>query len=168
MIREILNSDLDDILRIQESVYSNNYLESSESLNSKTIASPDSCFLFSNNSQIASYCIAYPFPKDEIPELNIPLMSIADSNNIFIHDLSVSPSMSGKGIATKMLQHLFRICSQKAIFSATLVAVQNTVLFWQKFGFKAIEKQPLKPSYGIESKFMYCAKLSNKSLQRKF
>ena len=156
MIRKILDSDLKDILNIQSKVYSKNLLESPESIISKVRVSSDTCFVHVTNEKINSYCLTYPYPKLTSPPLNNILKEITLSQNIFLHDLSVTPEFSGNGIARKMISKLFEICSSQNFNSITLIAVQNSETFWQKFGFKIIKSKNISSSYGVDSKLMLC------------
>ena len=161
MIRKILDSDLKDILNIQSRVYSENLVESPESVISKFRVSSDTCFVHMTNEKINSYCLAYPYPKLTPPPLNNLLNEITLSKNIFLHDLSVTPEFAGNGIARKMLSKLFEICFSQNFNSITLMAVQNSETFWQKFGFKIIKSKNISPTYGVDSKLMLCDNVPN-------
>lgn len=156
MIRSLSKKDLPAIVRIQASAYSHELIESSESLESKLCASPETCFVKILNGEIAAYCIAYPYPQNMVPDLNSVLKDGSSSKNIFLHDLAVLPAYRGEGVATAMLSHLFAMAKSQGFSSVTLVAVQNSISFWKRFGFEIIEDSCDSCGYGDGALLMNC------------
>lgn len=161
MIRNISQNDISDVLYIQKSVYSSLLVETPESIQSKISTSPETCFLKISNNQIIAYCLAYPYAKYNIPSLNSLLNDLPLSTNLFLHDLAVLPHYSGKGIASKILSHLFAVIPKMGFTSITLVAVQNSQSFWKKFGFRVAEGNYQHSSYGKGAVIMFLHYIPN-------
>ena len=156
MIRRVINSDLKHILHIQRKVYLEDLIETSQSISSKLTISPETCFVHLTGNNVNAYCLCYPFPKLESPPLNDVLDKNYSSENLFVHDLCVSPQYRGLGIAKIMIDHLFEVCRSHNFHSMTLVAVQNSEKFWHKFGFVVVQDTNSSSSYGVDSKLMFC------------
>lgn len=162
MIREIHKCDWTEILKIQHKVYQPELVETLESLQLKHALSPETCFVKISKNVISSYCIAYPCPPEYIPKLNSKSPLPKEDHNLFLHDLSVESSHAGQGIGTKMVEHLFSVCTSMKMSSVTLVSVQNSYHFWQRYNFSVNDNVAIDSCYGVDSKFMSCKDLLDK------
>jgi len=73
---------------------------------------------------------------------------------LFIHDLAVSKRVAGMGVGKKMVTHLLEKAQAQGFRCALLVAVQNSVPFWHKFGFAQVSVDTANASYGADAQVM--------------
>ena len=78
----------------------------------------------------------------------------ADGVNLYLHDLALSHEARGKGIAKKLVENLIDTAKDQGFKKILLVAIQNSSVFWGKFGFVHIPNGDVCPSYGPSAKLM--------------
>jgi predicted N-acetyltransferase YhbS len=160
-IRQMLPTDMDSIMQIQALCYSGDIPESRHSLSAKLQVSPTTCFVAQDGAQIIAYLIALPWSLQAPPELNAPSCVLpADPDCIYLHDLSVTPSVRGSKIGGGLVAQLFDLCRRLSYSQLSLVAVQNSADYWRRFGFtnrrlNSILHKKLA-SYGDGSEFLVC------------
>jgi predicted N-acetyltransferase YhbS len=160
-IRQMLPSDMDSIMQIQALCYSGDIPESRHAISAKLQASPTTCFVAQDGSQIIAYLIAVPWLTQAPPNLNAPTCVLpAYPDCLYLHDLSVVPSARGSKIGSTLVARLFDLCRLLSHSQMSLVAVQNSAAYWRRFGFASqILNSLLRDklaSYGEGSEFMLC------------
>jgi predicted N-acetyltransferase YhbS len=154
-IRKIQESDWCEILKIQDEAYSAIQPESEAVLHSKGTSSPNTCLVVENPlGKTIAYCLAHPFAISEVPKLNTIIPYLPKSSNLFIHDLAVSSSAKGQGVATSLFIALKRIADHENYYSFSLVSVQDSKTFWSKMGFQKALSVNVTQTYGEDSNFM--------------
>ncbi|MBK8396945.1 MAG: GNAT family N-acetyltransferase [Leptospiraceae bacterium] len=150
-IREILETDWQEIFQIQKESYHSIEPESVEVLKSKWEMSPETCFVLVEENKILAYLLSHPWFEDDAPDLYTKLEFCPNTNGIFIHDLAVLPISQGKGLGRIALKYLFQYAKAINVYFISLVSIQGSGQFWEKFNFEP--KYIAKPldSYGQES-----------------
>lgn len=141
------------VLEIQAQAYSSVEPESLAVLKSKWYNSPESCFVYQQDESIVGYLLAHAWHSDVPPKLFQPLPNETTGSILFLHDLAVSKSALGRGVATMMYQHLHQHALLSAYQQIRLVALQNSVGFWQRQGFVCVD-QNISSSYGTDAYLM--------------
>ncbi|WP_283711016.1 GNAT family N-acetyltransferase [Pseudoalteromonas prydzensis] len=141
------------VLKIQAQAYLSVEPESLAVLKSKWYNSPESCFVYQQDESIIGYLLAHAWHSDAPPKLFQPLPRETTGSTLFLHDLAVSKSALGRGVATLMYQHLHQHALLSAYQQIRLVALQNSVGFWQRQGFEYVE-QSISSSYGTDAYLM--------------
>ncbi len=154
IVRSIQENDWQAILAIQQKAYIQIEPESESVLRNKFVLSPSSCMVAVDDEQVVGCCLAYPWLPEAVPPLHEEIVSSPDSDNLFIHDMAVLPTCRGKGVASFLCRSLFEVANTSGFATMSLVAVQNAMPFWNKFGFRSNRKIPLQKDYGTESMFM--------------
>lgn len=154
MIREIREDDWHEIMRIQSESYFAILPESLATLQSKWKLSPETCFVYFEEEKVIAYFLSHPWEEDSAPDLNSELMTCPSSEGIFIHDLAVSKSLQRSGIGSKLFLSLLDYSAKNQIRFLSLVAIQHSVPFWNKFGFKTFPILKSLESYGEEALYM--------------
>ncbi|MEZ9197537.1 GNAT family N-acetyltransferase [Shewanella sp. 10N.286.54.B9] len=141
-LRSIEASDWPSILEIQLECYPQIEPESLAVLQSKWLASPQSCFSLELNQQVVGYCLAHPWIINNPPTLEQELGSITASDTLYLHDIALSAKAQGKGAGRLILDRLKLFAVQDKYNSISLVAVQGADRYWQQQGFseRKIEK----------------------------
>ncbi|MBV9841529.1 MAG: GNAT family N-acetyltransferase [Sphingomonadaceae bacterium] len=101
--------------------------------------SPAWCFgLQDGASSLLGYLIAYPWPLGSVPPLNALLGSLPpQADALFLHDLAIHPNAAGSGQGAKIVGHLASDAFNARFSDIALVAVNQTMAFWQGQGFRA-------------------------------
>lgn len=154
-ITEINEDSWSEILRIQAEVYIDIEPESLATLRSKWLNSPQCCWLFSSNNEVCAYLLAHAWHSDSPPKLYQSAPALPNGDILFIHDLAVSKTKTGKGIGHMMVTHLLNSARTRNFRKVLLVAVQNSVPFWQKLGFELDPENKANTSYGDEARVLH-------------
>jgi ribosomal protein S18 acetylase RimI-like enzyme len=158
-IRQMLATDLDSVMSIQAACYSGDIPESRTSLLAKFEASPETCLIAQREDQVLAYLFAMPWLSVAPPSLNANTCHLPfNPDCLYLHDLSVSPHLRGTGAGAALVRMFFELQQQAGLPSACLVAVQNSVPFWRRFGFEVTQGDAVLleklASYGADARFM--------------
>lgn len=160
-IRRMEETDIQAVLDIQASCYTELTPESASSLLAKLAASPATCFVASVEQRPIAYLISIPWVRTSPPLLNAPTCLLPSHPDcLYLHDLAVQPasrgSRAGQMLIAAFLQQLAALC----LPCAALVAVQGSGGYWQRYGFRAVEvSEELSAklsSYGTNVQYMTC------------
>jgi ribosomal protein S18 acetylase RimI-like enzyme len=147
IITEINEDSWPQILQIQAEVYVDIEPESLATLRSKWQNSPECCSLCVTEQGVCAYLLAHAWHSESPPKLYQPAPASPQGDVLFIHDLAVSKRVAGMGVGTQMVSHLLNSAQARGFRDALLVAVQDSVPFWQKFGFQSHKDCPPNPCY---------------------
>ena len=142
-----------EILRLQREAHSSVEPESKAVLQSKWLRSPEVCFVYQDNEQISGYLLAHTWSEETPPSLFKLLPEKRKGFQLFLHDLVVCNSASGRGIGSKLLEHLVRSAILQGYETIRLVSVQDSSMFWEKLGFIRVDR-PVCGSYGEGAQLM--------------
>ncbi len=119
---------------------------------------PAGCFVLRSDDALLGYMISHPWHFKQPPKLNAILGEPAvPATTYYIHDLALLPAARNSGAAAAMVETLAAHAAQLRLPNMTLVAVNNSVHFWQRQGFgvavdPALERQ--LRSYDEQACFM--------------
>ena len=142
--------ELEELGQLSSDCYSENFHEGIENWLSKAFIWP-SLSIYAKEDELIGYVISFPYNSKKEVVLKAKIKEIPENVDcIYIHDIGVKKSHRGQGIAKKLLQIVFQEAKHhircKKFF---LTSVQNTVKFWEKFGFKTVSVT----EYGGEKAF---------------
>ncbi|EPZ5839207.1 GNAT family N-acetyltransferase [Vibrio cholerae] len=152
-IESIVETTWPEILKLQAEVYHLVEPESLEVLRDKWLRSPSSCFTYRDDEQLIGYLLAHSWNSRTPPKLFNKLPKGTEGSILFLHDLAVSNHTFGKGIGSKMIEHLVNVATASGYKEILLVSVQNSMQFWQKQGFTIVEQEVCN-SYGDSAQLM--------------
>lgn len=142
------------IQRLQQAAYAPSLHEECEVLTSKWQASPDTCFQYLDEAgNTLAYLLTHPWNSSNAPKLNDALPAGCTGDQLFIHDLAVSPEATGQGVAKQLLAAFFARAAALGYTRFMLVAVQDSVPFWSRYGFLEQAEQ-VSESYGDGARLM--------------
>ncbi len=159
-IRHIHEADLDSLNRLQVLAYGHDFLEAPDVILDKIKQGKETSFVAEKTlhgySSLVGYCLSHAYKPQQVPPLNSLLNSaqLTSSHHWYIHDLSLDPDARGQGIAQALLDAVYAEKAVQHCQTIALVAVQNSVPFWQKQGFVVAEEQPKMSSYGEDARYM--------------
>ncbi|CAI3950887.1 Ribosomal protein S18 acetylase RimI and related acetyltransferases (RimI) (PDB:1GHE) [Commensalibacter communis] len=153
--------ELDNILEIQDLCYHEIEPESPEVIASKIYTSPDTCFIAKDNQSIRGYLLSLPSSLGNPPQLHSNTQTTEPNPNcLYLHDLAIHPNARGMGVGKLLIQHFAKIALQKQFEHASLISIQNSVPFWEKYGFKVVSAdsylQKKLKTYGENATYMEC------------
>lgn len=154
-IRQIREDDWAAIVAIENAAYTDIAPESKDTLRSRVLLSPETCFLAVNDDDaVLGCCFAHRWVSQGAPALHEVVQTLPESKNLYLHDLAVAPEARGLGVASLLCRELLARAGQKRFLSITLVSVQNSADFWKKFGFVEVPDVKPSPSYLENAVFM--------------
>lgn len=159
-IRPLTADDIDTILAVQRRCYADGFLESAEAFRSKLAATAQTCWLVSQADTAIGYLIALPVRYDTFPRLNAPTFVASPTPELlYIHDLAITPAGRALGLGGQLLEHALQAAAAQRIRRAGLIAVQDSVDYWTRRGFRLID--PVPPvlseklaSFGEDARYM--------------
>ena len=100
---------------------------------------PDGTRLLELDGKPAGYILSHPWRFGALPTLNSLLGAIPeDADTYYLHDLALLPAARGTGAAAMIVGDILRHARLGGFTSASLVAVNGSLPFWYKHGFRTI------------------------------
>jgi ribosomal protein S18 acetylase RimI-like enzyme len=158
-IRTMAEADIAAVLEIQAVCYTEITPESDTSLHAKLSASQSTCFIASLDGTVVGYLISLPWECSNPPTLNAATCRLPPSPDcLYLHDLAVTPHARRSGAARALVEACLTRMRGLGLQRASLVAVQNSVSYWERYGFQAVPPSvPLQArlaSYGTGVAYM--------------
>ncbi|MET0307276.1 MAG: GNAT family N-acetyltransferase [Sphingomonas sp.] len=152
--RAMQASDLDGVVAVAAIAFPD-HPEGRACFAERLALSPSLCFVLADGSDVAGYCIAYPWPLGSIPPLDTLLGALPESRDaLYLHDLALARDARGGGHTRTILEALFARAGDKPI---ALVSVNASTAFWAGYGFVAQDSPDLAvklASYGPDARYM--------------
>ncbi|MFJ9034297.1 GNAT family N-acetyltransferase [Streptomyces sp. NPDC102274] len=161
LMRPIRSGDWDAIVAMEYHTYADLGLsEGREVLRSRAAVSPETCFALEDDSQVAGYLLALPYPADHYPDLRQVETTSFTTRNLHLHDIVVAVTHRRRGMAQRLLKHAIGTARSAGYEQLSLVAVGGSEGFWSARGFTAHPGVVASGSYDPTAVYM-CAPLSN-------
>lgn len=97
---------------------------------------PAGCLAFSSGEDILGYAVSHPWRAYDPPALNARLGALPHpADTYYIHDVALLPELRGSGAAALVVALLLARAQKEALPSVSLVAVNNSVGFWERHRF---------------------------------
>ena len=110
---------------------------------------PDGTRLLELGGEAAGYILSHPWRFGALPALNSLLGAIPeDADTYYLHDLALLPAARGTGAAAMIVGDMLRHARMRAFPSVSLVAVNGSLPFWYKHGFRAVPAPQLADKLG--------------------
>ena len=123
---------------------------------------PEGARLLEVDGVAAGYVLSHPWRYGQLPALNGLLGALpADADTFYIHDLALLNKARGTGAAARIVGEIQRHARSQGFATMSLVAVNDSLAFWHKHGFRAQRPSTLTPelvaklaSYEAAARFM--------------
>lgn len=119
---------------------------------------PDGVRLLELDGVPAGYIISHPWRLGTLPALNSLLGALPDHpDTYYLHDLALLPAARGTGAAAMIVGDMLRHTRNAGFANVSLVAVNGSLPFWYKHGFRAVVAPELTEklaSYETTARFM--------------
>lgn len=151
--------DLPRVLEIQSECYTEVAPESEQSIRAKVTASPSSCYVAVLGSLVIGYLISVPGKFGSPPALDSKVYDVPlEADSLYLHDLAVTVSARSTGAGRALVEQFLSSLNAHNFNRASLIAVQNSVPYWQRFGFVPVaetrELQAKLLGYGDNARYM--------------
>ena len=155
-------ADLPAVLKIQATCYTGVTPESKESLQAKLSASRSTCLIAAVGGQTVGYLISLPWEFSRPPALNAQTCELpATPTCLYLHDLAVTPAARESGAGRALVEAFLQRLKTSDLGRASLVAVQNSAAYWQRYGFRPVPSSALLnaslSTYGADVAYMELA-----------
>ena len=98
---------------------------------------PEGTRLLEMGGLASGYVLSHPWRYGELPPLNSLLGAIpTHADTYYVHDLAMLNSARGTGAAAMIVGDILRHAKAASLPSVSLVAVNGSIPFWHKHGFR--------------------------------
>lgn len=118
---------------------------------------PDGCTVLDGDAGLKGYVLSHPWHDRNPPPLDAVLAPVTMPSTYYIHDLALLSETRGSGAGTAIVGIIAARARALGLPNMTLVAVNNSVHFWQRQGFTVTDDPALEAklqSYGDQARFM--------------
>lgn len=154
----MLEADLDRVAEIARIAFPH-HSEGRPLFANRLALAPQGCFVLADGSEPAmGYAVSYPWRRDSAPSLNTLIEAIPEGADvIYLHDLAIHPDARGVGATRAIVERLIEQARDQGWPALTLVAVNDAVAFWSRYGFAVRETPEMTAkllSYGPDARYM--------------
>ncbi len=154
--RIMTEADLLAVLAIADAVHPD-FPEDEVVFANRLTLHPSGCAVLEAQDGVKGYIISHPWQFKAPPALNSLLTIPALPSTYYIHDLALLPETRRSGAATMAVDMMAAHARLMQLPNMTLVAVNNSVHFWQRHDFTIMRDSELDQklqSYGDNARFM--------------
>ncbi len=154
--RAMTEADLPDVIAIADAVHPD-FPEDEIVFANRLALHPCGCGVLDGANGIKGYVVSHPWHFNQPPALNALLTPAALPSTFYIHDLALLPETRKSGAGAVVVGMLSARAKLLNLPNMTLVAVNNSVHFWQRQGFTVTRDPALAAkleSYGDQAHFM--------------
>lgn len=134
-IRQMQHNDLAAVVRLQDACYHDDLYESADVVQQRLLRHPQSCWVAVYKDKLWGYLFSYPSKVGNVNALGAEFPQYAHADCLYLHDVAVSRDARGQGVASALVSHAKQYALEVGLTQLALVAVQNSVQFWQTQGF---------------------------------
>ncbi len=139
-IRNMQLTDMPAVMAIQAICYTDITPESETSMRAKLLASPATCFVATLENTVAGYLISLPWEFANPPALNAEQCTLPENPDcLYLHDLAIAPHARSAGGAPALVNKFLAQLPILQLQRASLIAIQNSAAYWQRYGFQQVE-----------------------------
>lgn len=152
VIRPMVAADVQAVLTIQADAYVDEVLEDEAVILARLISAPDTAWVAQAEHGVQAYLVSYPSRLGMLTALGNNFRRATEPDCLYLHDLAVATGASGLGMGQALINKATRYAEDQGYRYSALVSVQNSMGFWQRQGYSAVEhlsrqQQTLLASY---------------------
>src|SRR5690606_3784184 len=137
-LRPALPADIPEILRIQALCYTSIEPERASAYANKLAIAPDCAFVVEekNAAGLLAYVFALPIQLAKPPALDADDLTVpAPADTLSLPHLAIAPAARGLTLRRPFMQAVFRAAHQRQLAQASLIDIEGSQPFWQRYGF---------------------------------
>ena len=159
LLRALGADDVDAVMRIQEHCYGADFAEPREVFVRRLRTAGHCSWAAEQGGELVAYLAAYWSRPGAITPLNGDFASYEDASVLYLHDMAVSPTAAGQGLARRMVDAAKTMARQRGILRTALVSVQGSQAYWERQGYsieivKNAAQQQHLATYGPQALYM--------------
>jgi GNAT superfamily N-acetyltransferase len=161
-LRPLGLADIDAVLRLQARCYEPSLIEDGRAFEAKLRATAGlPCnWLAEQDGEPLAYVVSLPVCDDSFPAWNAHTCpSSRRARLLYLHDLAVAPAGRGRGLGQRLLARVLQAARELRLPELGLVAVQDSLAFWQRQGFAVPAALPAQigaklASFGADARYL--------------
>jgi len=155
LIRPMLPSDLDALLRVQAACYPPAMQEAAAVVAGRLQSASGTCAVACDPDGVCGYLFAYPSRLGRVTDLGAPFAIAPGADTLYLHDLAVDPRALGRGLARTLVAHVLGLGRDLGLAHSALVSVQDSARFWEALGYRCIATDaPGLLTYAADARYM--------------
>ncbi len=151
------SADLPAMFAIADVVHPN-YPEDPAVFAERLTLYPYGCLVLMQGDRPVGYIVSHPWTYAQPPALNSLLGALpVPPTTYYIHDIALLPEARGTGGANAIVTRLIAQAGALGVDNISLVAVNDSVAFWTRHGFRVVPDAALDKklrSYDADARFM--------------
>ncbi|WP_371521419.1 GNAT family N-acetyltransferase [Kitasatospora sp. NBC_01300] len=154
-IRLLAEGDWDAVVALEHDAYAADGLsEGREALQSRALASPQTCFVLEQDGTVRGYLLSLPYPPLRCPDLARPEEAVFASDNLHVHDLVIAEDLRGREVALGFIRYFREQASEQGFERISMVAVRGTDILLRLLGYRAHREVTVPSCYGKRAVYM--------------
>ncbi len=142
-IRPATAADAAGYFSLEQSAYSPDLAESAETFLAYLRVFPAGCQVAELAGQLAGYLLSCPALRTDPPALNPAALTLPPHpDTFFLHNVTVAPIARNTGLGSALARTALEIGRRLGLRRFALVSVQDSAVFWKKFGFVPLLEPP--------------------------
>lgn len=129
---------------------------------------PSGCWVWQQADALAGYLFSHPWHAMQPPALDSLLQALPgidgltkSASTYYLHDIALLPLARGQQATPRILPLLAQLARELGLDNLSLVAVNQSLAFWQGLGFSPLPAEPglsaKLESYGPGTHYLQCA-----------
>lgn len=146
--RAMTPPDLSDVERVASAVHPA-HPEDAAVFRERLRLYPVGCFVLDGAAGIEGYVLSHPWVFGRPPSLNTMLEKLPEAADTFyLHDLALLPHARGGGAGSEAVSLIIDRAERAGFQALSLLAVGQSLTFWQRHGFRTVDLGIDLSSYG--------------------
>lgn len=135
-LRRMEAEDLDAVLAIQLACYGAAFVEGRALIERRLARAPETAWVALVDGRVQAYLTGYPSTLGKLTALHGEFEPHPLGDTLYLHDLAVHPDANGRRLGPRLVQHALAFGATQGWPHAALVSVQDSLGFWQRWGFE--------------------------------
>ncbi|MFD4910347.1 GNAT family N-acetyltransferase [Kitasatospora purpeofusca] len=155
LIRQLAGGDWDAVVALEHDAYAADGLsEGREALQSRAVASPETCFVLEQHGTVRGYLLSLPYPPLRCPDLSRAEDGAFESDNLHVHDLVIAEDLRGREVALGFMRHFRARADELGFEQISMVAVRGADILLRIIGYRSHREVAVPASYGRRAVYM--------------
>ncbi|MFB6887687.1 GNAT family N-acetyltransferase [Kitasatospora sp. NPDC056327] len=155
LIRRLTEDDWDAVVELEHDAYAADGLsEGREALQSRAVASPETCFVLEEDGRVRGYLLSLPYPPLRCPDLARAEDAAFESDNLHVHDLVIAEDLRGRKVALEFMRYFRSRAEEMGFEQISMVAVRGADILLRIIGYRSHREVAVPESYGRRAVYM--------------
>lgn len=144
-LRLLRTTDVSQVLAVQAQCYEAEFIERAEAFEAKLAAAEPhgSSWIVTQDERALAYVVALPACLNTLPALDAAHITPSSRPQLlYLHDLAVAPAGRSLGLGRRLAERVEQSARALGLARIGLVAVQDSLAYWQRQGFAELAPLP--------------------------